>query len=142
MNDSLLDYLIVFLGLGSVLFLAWVLLLLTRWGQDRKRVQTFLKQRAFRLSGWWACRLKRCDYYQVYQALGPPDLTHVGYHAAERLALEHRTNCSTRGERECEACRGWAERLRGEVWACIMGNKFEIGDRELEERTKGPYGFH
>jgi hypothetical protein len=90
---------------------------------------------------WCECRLKRCDYYQSYQALGPPELTHIGYHAAERMALEHRGTCVTREERRCETCEGWAERLRGEVWRAIMGNKCVTGDQLTEEKNR-VYGFH
>jgi len=110
--------------------------------QVGKRTKVFLEHRRSLLNSWWACRTKRCDYYQVYQALGPSELTHIGYHAAERMAIEHRTNCSTRSERECGTCKEWAERLRGEIWASIMESKSEIGERQFEERTKGPYGFH
>jgi hypothetical protein len=90
---------------------------------------------------WCECRAKRCDYYQSYQALGPPELTHVGYHAAERMALEHRGVCLMREEGQCELCEGWAERLRGEVWQAIMGNKSAIGDQLIEKKNK-VYGFH
>jgi hypothetical protein len=89
---------------------------------------------------WLECHTKRCDYYQSYQALGPAELTHVGYHAAERLALDHRVGCEVREERECETCRMWAERLRGEVWAALMGNRSVVGDQMVKEKKK-TYGF-
>jgi hypothetical protein len=34
----------------------------------------------------------------------------------------------------------WAERLRGEVWEALMGNRSIIGDR-LVEKKKKTYGF-
>jgi hypothetical protein len=95
---------------------------------------------AWPLERWWDCRTKRCDYYQCYQALGPSELTHIGYHAAARMALEHRGGCEMREERECDTCRTWAERLRGEVWAALMGNRSVVGDQMVEEKKK-TYGF-
>jgi hypothetical protein len=92
------------------------------------------------LCRWWECRIRRCDYYQSYQALGAPELTHVGYHAAGRMALEHRTSCTTREEGKCETCETWAERLRGEVWEALMGNR-SIIDSRLVEKKKKIYGF-
>lgn len=41
---------------------------------------------------WWRCRTKRCDYYRHYLAYGPPELTHEGYHAAERHCAEWQRN--------------------------------------------------
>lgn len=45
-----------------------------------------------RLWGWiarpWLCALKRCAYYRQYLVRGPADLTHMGYHAAERECRE------------------------------------------------------
>ncbi len=32
----------------------------------------------------WRCLTHQCDYYQHYLAYGPAELTHIGYHAAER----------------------------------------------------------
>jgi hypothetical protein len=109
--------------------------------QIGKKAKDFLRVRAFLLACWWKCRTKRCDYYQVYQALGAPDLTHIGYHAAERMALEHCGNCTIRMDRECETCKAWAERLRGEAWVAIMGKRSEVGERLIEEKKK-PYGFY
>lgn len=54
-----------------------------------------------------------CGYYTHYLAYGGPDLTHVGYHAAEKLAETHLASCrlmETRGE--CSACTRHEERLR------------------------------
>jgi len=106
--------------------------------QAGKRTKEFLQHRVSLLSNWWSCQRKRCDYYQIYQALGPADLTHIGYHAAEKLALEHRSICNTRNERECEICQHWSDRLRGELWEVLMGNKYQMS--LLEE--KGKFGFH
>jgi hypothetical protein len=75
-----------------------------------------------------------------FKGVPPADLTHIGYHAAERTALEHRAICTVRSERECQVCQRWAERLRGELWEALMGNKSQIDHGLLEE--KGRYGFH
>lgn len=106
-----------------------------------EKTKDFFRYRASLLRGWWECRTKRCDYFQVYQGLGPAELTHVGYHAAERMALEHRANCEVRTERECETCKTWAERLRGELWEAIMGTRSVIADRVIEGK-KRTYGFY
>lgn len=127
-----------------VLFLVRFLLGMDKHLKEKqigKRAKDFLRHRAFLLRSWWECRAKRCDYYQVYQALGAPDLTHIGFHAAERLAWEHFLSCTIRMEHECETCTAWAERLRGEVWKTIMGNRSELGERLIEEKKK-TYGFY
>lgn len=72
-------------------------------------------RRAFRK--WMDCRLKRCEYYRHYLAYGPAELTHIGYHSAERLGSEHFKNCSYnsdgyQGDGICGVCRRWEERLR------------------------------
>jgi hypothetical protein len=67
-----------------------------------KKTKTFLTLRISVLHSWWSCPRKRCDYYEIYQAYGPVELTHVGYHSAEKLALEHRASCTTRTEGECK----------------------------------------
>jgi len=36
------------------------------------------------IRSWWLCRTKQCLYFTDYLAYGPPELTHEGYHAAER----------------------------------------------------------
>lgn len=36
----------------------------------------------------WECATKQCTYYQHYLAYGPAELTHIGYHAAERHCIE------------------------------------------------------
>ena len=46
----------------------------------RKRIRRTLT----RLCAWWDCRRHRCSYYWHYLAHGPAELTHAGYHAAER----------------------------------------------------------
>ena len=61
---------------------------------------------------WWQCRTKRCDYYRHYLAYGPAELTHIGYHSADRIASEHFKNCRTSHERECSICTSWEKRLR------------------------------
>jgi hypothetical protein len=106
--------------------------------QAGKRTKKFLQPRVSLLGNWWSCQRKRCDYYQIYQAHGPADLTHIGYHAAEKLALDHRATCQTRSERECEVCQQWADSLRGELWEVLMGNKNQISLLE----GKREFGFH
>ena len=104
------------------------------------RIMTSIRQRSSILRSWWACLRKRCDYYQVYQAYGPADLTHVGYHAAERLALEHLSGCTGSEEGTCRECQGWATRLRGELWAALAGIS---GPTHTEPLTsKARYGFY
>jgi len=63
------------------------------------------------LKNWWWCRTKNCDYYRHYLAYGPADLTHIGYHSAERLADSHFKSCKYHGI-VCDVCRRWEERLR------------------------------
>lgn len=38
-----------------------------------------------RLWQWWLCTTKQCSYFEHYLAHGPAELTHEGYHSAERL---------------------------------------------------------
>lgn len=64
------------------------------------------------LASWWECRTKQCSYYTHYQVYGPCELTHVGWHHAERLGSRHFANCSYRGESICPACSNWERRLR------------------------------
>jgi hypothetical protein len=61
-----------------------------------------------------ACRRHECDYYRHYLAYGGPDLTHEGYHAAERIAAAHFASCaSIRHDRgPCQVCIGHEQRLR------------------------------
>lgn len=40
------------------------------------------------LRRWWECRTKTCSYYEHYLAYGPAELTHEGFHAAERKCDE------------------------------------------------------
>lgn len=49
-------------------------------------------KRAF--ARWLDCRLKRCSYYEHYLAYGPAELTHEGFHSAERHceAAQQRVN--------------------------------------------------
>lgn len=61
---------------------------------------------------WWECRTKRCAYYDHYLAYGPAELTHEGYHAAERRALRHMLSCRAWERGECSTCLRWEERLR------------------------------
>jgi hypothetical protein len=95
------------------------------------------QQAAIRLSTWWACRTKKCDYYHTYQAYGPAELTHVGFHAGERLALEHfLTHSDDRDDAiGCAICKEWAVRLRGDLWKGII-------DTYGHEQKIAAYGFH
>lgn len=127
-----------------VLFLVRFLMEMVRSLKEKqtgKRAKDFLRHRAFLMRCWCECRTKRCDYYQVYQALGAPESTHIGFHAAERTALEHRGDCTIRTERECETCKAWAGRLCGEIWEAIMVNRSQLGERLTEEKKKA-YGFY
>lgn len=40
------------------------------------------------------CRTKRCSYFQFYLAYGPAELTHEGYHAAEKICAEWQKRAS------------------------------------------------
>ena len=104
------------------------------------KIKGHIRSRASLIGSWWSCVRKKCDYYQVYQAYGPADLTHLGYHAAERLALEHLLGCERRDGGVCEDCEGWAVRLRGEFWAVLM--KRTPPDANDPESKKGTFGFH
>lgn len=64
------------------------------------------------LQNWWRCRTKACDYYRHYLAYGPAELTHIGYHSAERLGSEHFKNCRYNGPNLCQTCVRWEQRLR------------------------------
>jgi hypothetical protein len=60
-----------------------------------------------------ACRRRACAYFQGYLAYGPPELTHDGYHAAERLAEAHIGACNWDWRRGgCPTCADWERRLR------------------------------
>jgi len=107
------------------------------------KIAASLSSRASILRTWWSCTTKKCDYYQVYQAYGPLELTHVGYHAAERLALEHLTNCVAPSEGVCRLCEEWANRLRGELWHTLMRAGSPSGDNSDNSNDKRTgYGFH
>jgi hypothetical protein len=60
------------------------------------------------------CRAHTCGYYSQYLAYGGPDLTHEGYHAAEKLAEHHFASCwSIRHDRgPCQVCISHEQRLR------------------------------
>lgn len=54
-----------------------------------------------------------CSYVGHYLAYGGPDLTHGGFHAAERLGAQHFDRCRVyESGRQCSACTGWEQRLR------------------------------
>jgi hypothetical protein len=52
------------------------------------------------------CRAHTCEYYQHYLAYGGPELTHEGFHAAEKIAEHHFASCgSIRHDRgPCQVC--------------------------------------
>jgi hypothetical protein len=59
------------------------------------------------------CRRRACTYFGSYLAYGPPELTHEGYHAAERLAEGHIRLCNWDWRRGgCPTCADWERRLR------------------------------
>ena len=62
---------------------------------------------------WWECHVsKRCSYYDHYLIYGPAELTHIGFHNAERKGSEHFKNCQYSGEGLCGICSRWEQRLR------------------------------
>lgn len=63
------------------------------------------------IRNWWACRIHRCTYFTHYLAYGPAELTHVGFHAAERLGALHFAQCKYSGD-VCPMCSSWEKRLR------------------------------
>lgn len=64
------------------------------------------------IRNWWECRTKRCEYYRHYLAYGPAELTHIGYHSAERLSKAHFDSCQWSQDRACPACSRWEKALR------------------------------
>jgi hypothetical protein len=65
------------------------------------------------IRGWWECRTKRCSYYTHYQVYGPCELSHVGWHNAEKAGLAHFESCRhTWGTAPCSTCLNWERRLR------------------------------
>lgn len=55
----------------------------------------------------------RCSYVSHYLAYGGPDLTHGGYHAAEKLAEQHMTSCTLMARLgSCPSCETHEKRLR------------------------------
>lgn len=125
--------------LVAFLLLLWLLVRLFRflW-------QHSLQQRWLVLQSWWTCQRKRCDYYQVYQAYGPADLTHVGYHAAERLAIEHFVSHAEEPSfpKGCKVCKEWVERLRGEFWSKLVAEHHQAETDATLETKKRQYGFY
>jgi len=61
---------------------------------------------------WWECKTKQCDYYTHYLAYGPAELTHIGYHSAEKIGSKHFENCQYNGPGFCQTCSHWEKRLR------------------------------
>ena len=60
-----------------------------------------------------ACRHRACTYFRDYLACGPPELTHDGYHAGERLAEAHVRTCTPDWRRGgCPTCAAWERRPR------------------------------
>jgi len=65
------------------------------------------------IRNWWECHInKTCTYYDHYLVYGPAELTHIGFHGAERKANAHFKNCTYAGEGLCSVCSRWEERLR------------------------------
>lgn len=60
-----------------------------------------------------ACQEKHCSYYEGYLAYGPPELTHEGFHAAERQGEAHMKSCVQMNRTgRCTVCEGYEKRLR------------------------------
>lgn len=56
---------------------------------------------------------ENCSYVSHYLAYGGPDLTHAGYHAAEKLGERHMVNCRLMERTgSCASCAEWERRLR------------------------------
>ena len=54
-----------------------------------------------------------CSYVSHYLAYGPADLTHAGFHAAEKLAEQHMAGCRLiEMKGGCSTCQRHEERLR------------------------------
>jgi hypothetical protein len=54
-----------------------------------------------------------CSYTNHYLVYGPADLTHGGWHAAERLGRQHFAECRKSTETGiCGTCSEWERRLR------------------------------
>jgi hypothetical protein len=59
------------------------------------------------------CRAHTCSYYTHYLVYGGPDLTHEGFHAAEKNAAHHIQNCDRDWSRgPCSICIDWEKRIR------------------------------
>jgi hypothetical protein len=61
------------------------------------------------------CQTHTCTYYTHYLAYGPADLTHEGFHQAERMGDEHIRNCTRTHNAPhavCPICTRWEVRLR------------------------------
>lgn len=66
------------------------------------------------LRNWWECRTKRCTYFTHYQVYGPCELSHDGWHNAERQGEAHIRNCQRDWAESgpCPVCLNWERRLR------------------------------
>jgi hypothetical protein len=75
---------------------------------------TLVRRLRWTIRQWWACRMKTCSYYEHYLVYGPANLTHIGWHKAERKGEEHFKNCSqsNSGRGPCTSCINWERRLR------------------------------
>lgn len=78
---------------------------LNYWRVMPKKLRKLLRTRS-------ECFFKRCTYFDHYLAYGPAELTHEGYHAAERLAGRHFENCSYSGVSCCPTCSRWERTVR------------------------------
>lgn len=107
------------------------------------RIKPSISSRASILRSWWSCTKKKCDYYQVYQAYGPAELTHIGYHSAERLAIEHFAGHSENpgSSKGCQDCKTWAHRLRGEFWSTLLVDGPPVDTDPALESKKKQFGF-
>jgi hypothetical protein len=103
-----------------------------------RRLQFLFGLRWKAVRTWWACTTHQCDYYQIYQAFGPADLTHTGFHAGERLALKHFfEHYEEEDSVGCDDCKNWARRLRADVWKQLL----EKHENDTEQKRREPYGF-
>lgn len=72
------------------------------------------------VQNWYRCQTQQCDYFEHYLAYGPAELTHEGYHAANRKCAywqeadakwmeDHPNALESPFRKQCET---WEKRVR------------------------------
>jgi transcriptional regulator of heat shock response len=74
------------------------------------------------------CRSETCSYYQHYLAIGPAELVHEGYHAAERQCARLQEELEEH-EARCPKCGSGGD-------LCSYGRMLDKRVREWEERIR------